>query len=54
MPSTKSESKKAPTSSGNKGSKSSGEIKDRDLDKVSGGLKRSGIPRPGDPCAGGE
>jgi len=54
MPSTKSAPKRTSAPSGNKESKSTGEIKDRDLDKVSGGLKRSGIPRSGDPCAGGE
>jgi hypothetical protein len=29
-------------------------IKDRDLDKVTGGLRSTGAPRPGDPCDGGE
>jgi hypothetical protein len=40
-----------------------GEIKDRDLDKVSGGMSAAGLPtgkrmvttsRSGDPCEGGE
>jgi len=54
MPSIKSAPKKTATPSGPKDSKPTGEIKDRDLDKVSGGLKRGRGPRPGDPCAGGE
>jgi len=52
MPSTKSAPKKTPTLRGNKASKPATEIKDRDLDKVTGGLRS--IPRPGDPCDGGE
>jgi hypothetical protein len=61
MPSTKSTTKK-PSPSGPPGSKASnsskqaGEIKDVDLDKVSGGLRSTGGTRPksGDPCDGGE
>jgi hypothetical protein len=43
--------------------KSRGEIADRDLDKVSGGMSAAGLPtgkrtstvsRTGDPCEGGE
>jgi hypothetical protein len=31
-----------------------GELEAKDLDKVTGGLRKSGGPRPGDPCDGGE
>jgi len=54
MPSTKSPPKKAPPARGIKASKPAHEIKDRDLDKVVGGLRSAGGPRPGDPCEGGE
>jgi len=42
---------KAPARSGAKGRD---ELDVKDLDKVTGGLRRSGGPRPGDPCDGGE
>jgi len=54
MPSTKSTPKKAPALRQSRASKPADEIKDRDLDKVVGGLRSTGAPRPGDPCDGGE
>jgi hypothetical protein len=55
MPSTKSTPKRPVDSPGSKAPRS-GELKGDDLDKVVGGLKSSGGPRPkgGDPCDGGE
>jgi len=34
--------------------KARGELEATDLDKVTGGLRKGGAPRPGDPCDGGE
>jgi hypothetical protein len=47
---------KSPAARGDKPRKPSGELKSGDLDKVVGGLKATGGPRPkgGDPCDGGE
>ena len=51
MPSNKSTAKKKPSHApGSKQSRSS-ELKDTDLDKVSGGLRKTFT---GDPCDGGE
>ena len=54
MPSTKSTSKKKPSQPPRNKTSRSDELKDADLDKVSGGLRSFGGPRPGDPCVGGE
>jgi hypothetical protein len=43
---------KAPTRPA--GAKARDELEVKDLDKVTGGLRKSGGPRPGDPCDGGE
>jgi len=50
-----------PAPRGGKPAKSGSEIKDRDLDKVSGGMSIAGLPTgkrtltvSGDPCEGGE
>ena len=57
MPSTKSTAKKPALSRapGSKASRSS-ELRNDDLDKVTGGLRSTGGTRPkgGDPCDGGE
>jgi hypothetical protein len=46
--------RKTPASRSEKGRKTSGQLKDADLDKAVGGVKSSGRTFTGDPCDGGE